>query len=320
MLSNRKLSSSKYYKSIPCALSKSLIVKYQKNKKCKRVNNLVLPICGDKGKQVKIVENGLRIPCIFKKDVIKAVFPKEVIGFIRQIEFFKRDKVWYMSYCYNVAIDYKKKNKTFIGVDRNSKGNVATVKTPDNFYFFGPDCSGINANWTNRRRKLQKKGAKKALTKLKRKQARRTKDINHKVSRQIVNLAIKHHSSIVLEDLGKIAKKGKAKRYVNKSQWSFYQLETFIKYKAILHGIEVIKVNPAYTSQICPNCGSINKPRGKKYICHCGFVGHRDIVAATNIQNRGVQDLSGNKSGLIDDPQTEQHIVGVKSESSGAVR
>lgn len=56
MLEDRTKSSSKYYKEIPCVLAKSLISKYQRNKKLKQVKNLVLPVCGDKGKQVKIVK------------------------------------------------------------------------------------------------------------------------------------------------------------------------------------------------------------------------------------------------------------------------
>lgn len=56
MLEDRTKSSSKYYKEIPCVLAKSLISKYQKNKRLKRIKNLVLPICGDKGKQAKIVD------------------------------------------------------------------------------------------------------------------------------------------------------------------------------------------------------------------------------------------------------------------------
>jgi len=49
--------------------------------------------------------------------------------------------------------------------------------------------------------------------------------------------------------LGKISKKGKAKRYVQKSQWSFYQLETFIKYKAnrgLLHINRLIQTEDTF--------------------------------------------------------------------------
>jgi len=60
-------------------------------------------------------------------------------------------------------------------------------------------------------------------------------------------------------------------------------LETFIKYKAFLLGIPVFFVNPAYTSQVCSRCGSINKPNGKNYRCSCSHFDHRDSNAVFNI-------------------------------------
>ena len=48
MLRNRDEASSKYYPELPSVISKSLIAKYQGNKKCKGVSNLIVPICGDK--------------------------------------------------------------------------------------------------------------------------------------------------------------------------------------------------------------------------------------------------------------------------------
>jgi len=289
MLEDRTKSSSKYYKEIPCVLSKSLISKYQRNKKLKKVKNFVLPVCGDKGKQVKCVEGGIRVPAFFKKSILPATFPKPISGFIRQVEFFKRNGKWFMSYSYNTPVLQEQEVRGFLGVDRNSVGNVAVCADVmiGKVRKFGPDTAGITKNFRNRRSNLQKKGAKNALTKIKRKQSRRIKDINHKVSRSIVDYAKLHRSALVLEDLGKISKKGKAKRYVQKSQWSFYQLETFIKYKAALLGIPIFFVNPAYTSQVCSRCGSINKPNGKHYKCSCGHFDHRDSNAAFNISANG---------------------------------
>ena len=322
MLQNRKESSSKYYKSIPCVVAKSLITKYQQNKKCKGIKSLTIPICGDKGKQVKIVEGGVRIPAIFKKEVIPVPFPKKIFGNIRQVEFFKRKRKWFMSYSYDVLKEKPINTNACIGVDRNSVGNVATVAVANNIVFLGPSSAGLSKNFRNRRAKLQKKGAKDALKKIKRKQSNRTKEINHKVSKEIVNLAKLHCSAIALENLGQISKKGKAKRYVQKSQWSFYQLETFIKYKAALLGVPLIFVNPAYTSQGCSECGSINKTQGKKYMCKtCGYVAHRDANASINIRKLGEQGLSRNNSGLIDDPLNEiGSMVDLKLESSGDAR
>ncbi len=60
MLYLRECSSSKYYPEIPCVVAKSLIVKYQRNPQCVTVSHIVLPICGDQGKQV--VTPSLEVP------------------------------------------------------------------------------------------------------------------------------------------------------------------------------------------------------------------------------------------------------------------
>jgi len=58
MLVRRELSSSKFYPEVPCVTAKSLVAKYQRNKRCRAVRNLVLPLCGDKGTQIKLEGNG----------------------------------------------------------------------------------------------------------------------------------------------------------------------------------------------------------------------------------------------------------------------
>lgn len=70
MLADSSRHSSKDYPSIPCVVAKSLINKYQRNWRCKSVTHLVLPICGDKGRQVKVVPEGFRVPAVFGKAVI----------------------------------------------------------------------------------------------------------------------------------------------------------------------------------------------------------------------------------------------------------
>jgi len=307
MLEDRTKTSSKFFKEIPCVLAKSLISKYQRNKKLKSIKNLVLPVCGDKGKQVKIEANGIRVPAFFKKQIIPCVFPKPIVGFIRQVEFFKRNKVWYMSYSYNVAKDTDIITNSCIGVDRNSVGNTATIANLETGKVkkLGVSTADTSREFRNRRAKLQRQNKKRALCQLSKKQARRTKDNNHKVSRSIVNYAKLHCKAIALEKLGKIAKNGKAKRYVQKSQWPFYQLETFIRYKASLLGIPVLEINPKNTSKMCSKCGQINNPNGKFFVCKkCGHVDHRDTNAAFNIAQLGNLALEqrGSSVGLNGNP------------------
>jgi putative transposase len=69
-----------------------------------------------------------------------------------------------------------------------------------------------------------------------------------------------------------------------KNAWPFYQLTTFITYKAQRLGIQVELVNPAYTSQTCPGCFRRNEADDRRYGCSaCGWTGHRDVVGAINI-------------------------------------
>jgi len=310
MLKDRTKSSTKYYKDMPSVVAKSLVVKYQKNKKCKSVCKMVLPICGDKGKQIKLDNNSIRIPCITKKESIPIHPLKPITGNIRSVEFWKRKSKWHMSYTYNTPVEIVETNG-FCGVDRNARDNVATIADPisGKVQRLGPDIMLWKNNLKNRKAKLQSRGVKNLLVKINRTQSNRTKDINHKVSKQIIDFAILHRKAIALEDLSKI-KSGKCGKFVKKSNWSYFQLEQFIKYKASLHGIPVVYINPAYTSKTCSRCGIINNVQGKKFSCiNCNHKDHRDANAAFNIAKFACTDVIDTNerelvSGRIDAPQT----------------
>ena len=90
----------------------------------------------------------------------------------------------------------------------------------------------------------------------------------------------------------KLSKKQVAARRKNNrslNSWSFYRLAKFIKYKAALAEILVIRVDPYKTSQRCPLCGSEHKAKDRRYVCECGFHAHRDLVGAINIANNALK-------------------------------
>ncbi len=312
MLSDRTKNSSKYWKTIPCIVSKSLISKYQRNHKCNSVKRLAIQICGDKGKQVKINGNRIRIPAIFKKEWID-IFPlKPIIGNIASVEILKRNGQWFLYYSYHAP---KNTLQTIgvIGIDRNARGNIATVCDiqTGKVIKLGPDIKGWKDNLKNRKKKLQRKGSNVLLKKINRKQSNRTKDINHKVSRQIVNYATKHCRAIVLENLKHIKESKKCGRYVKKSNWSYYQLEQFLKYKAALRSIPIYYIDPFNTSKKCSRCGAINDIDGKKFVCSkCGHKDHRDSNAGFNIGQTYLNGITGNQrmfpAGCIDAAQTSK--------------
>jgi putative transposase len=323
MLKDRTKSSSKDWPELKCVVSKGLIAKYQKNKKCKNINNLSIVICGDKGKQVKLERNGIRVPALFQKNIIPIIFPWNFLGYIRQVEFLKKDGQWLVSICCDTKCESRIKVTGVVGVDRNSVNNIAVMADIQTGKVFklGIDPAGTKKCYRGRRGNLQRAKKFRLLTKIKHKQSFRMTYENHKASRTVVDYAASHRRAVVLEDLSNVRSKGsRIRRYSEKNQWAYYQLETFIKYKAALRGVPIIYVNPAYTSQACSRCGSIHKPSGKRYNClACGHQEHRDSNAAFNIARLGAgvvrasggDVLSAASSGLNGDPYAGNEVCNV---------
>lgn len=73
----------------------------------------------------------------------------------------------------------------------------------------------------------------------------------------------------------------------------WYQFEHLLTYKIAQRGGELRKVNPAYTSQTCHECGTIDKTSRKNqaaFNCgHCGHAANADTNAARNILKAGTQ-------------------------------
>src|SRR5437016_8219986 len=132
MLARRMESSSKYYKELPCVIAKSLIAKYQKNKKCKQVSNLVLPVCGDKGKQIKLEDGGVRIPALFKKEVLPVLCLRLPVGFVRSAEFFERSGVGYDAISYNAKAEGQFTVTRTFSLGGTSMGRRTTVSDTKN--------------------------------------------------------------------------------------------------------------------------------------------------------------------------------------------
>jgi len=143
---------------------------------------------------------------------------------------------------------------------------------------------------------LQARGslsAKRHLRKLAGRQRRFQKDINHTISKRLVETAQRTNRAIALEDLTGIRARTRARgadQRARHSNWSFAQLRQFIDYKARLAGIPVVLVDPKYTSQQCAVCGHIEKANRRsqaEFLClSCGHTAHADVNAAKNIALR----------------------------------
>lgn len=177
-----------------------------------------------------------------------------------------------------------------MGVDLGIKCPAVSYCSDGSVRFYGNGRKNkyIRRHYKYLRRKLGKAKKPDAIKRINDKEQRIMKDIDHKLSHDIVATAVAHNSKIIkLEQLQNIRSTTRTSRKNNPSlqTWSFYRLVKFIEYKARLAGIKVEYVNPAYTSQKCPVCGSVHHAYDRNYTCSCGFHIHRDLLGAMNICN-----------------------------------
>lgn len=135
------------------------------------------------------------------------------------------------------------------------------------------------------RRSLQSNGsksAKRTLVRVSGRERRFVSDVNHQISKQIVKDAKESKQRIVLEDLNGIRENGKAQSV---HQWSFAQLQFQIDYKAKRAGVEVVYIEPRYTSQTCSRCLHIgSRPNQSSFRCYnCGLRMNADLNGAISI-------------------------------------
>jgi putative transposase len=160
-----------------------------------------------------------------------------------------------------------------------------------------------NVRYRNRRLcgKLQSNGSRRCRRKLKQlsgREARFATNINHCISKQIVAKAKGTGRGIAVEELTGIRARVSARRKQRAvlHSWSFFQLRSFLAYKARLAGVLLVAVDPRNTSRECAECGHTSKDNRKtqaQFVCGaCGHRSHADINAARNIQCRAIRKLA----------------------------
>lgn len=129
----------------------------------------------------------------------------------------------------------------------------------------------------------------KVLQRLYLKVSRVRKDFLHKQSRSLAN----NYSTIIREDLqiSKMVKGSKLAKHILDCSWgTFFAM---LEYKT-----NVVKINPAYSSQECSNCGHTCKENRKTqslFECvSCNFSMNADDQACINILQRGQSLMEAN--------------------------
>ncbi|WP_073950813.1 RNA-guided endonuclease InsQ/TnpB family protein [Streptomyces kebangsaanensis] len=204
-----------------------------------------------------------------------------------------RDGMWFLNAtCEVPEAEPNTDPVDFLGIDL---GIVNIATTSDGEIMVGRGLNRIRARERGLRAKLQKKNtpsAKRRLKKRRRKEARRARDINHKIAKHVVAEAERTGRGIALEDLTGIRERVRLRKpqRATHSSWAFAQLGAFIAYKARRAGVPVVYVDPAYTSRTCAECGHLdraNRVSHAWFACRsCGFVDHADRNGSRNIRAR----------------------------------
>ena len=276
---------------------------YKKFKKKHKKSILKKPICIWNNQNYKVLDNAISIPVFVngrrERVIVKALisdYQRKFLGCkLGALRIVKKGDKLYAEFSVEVPEKALRISGQIMGIDLGLKNPAVVVTEKGEVLFVG---NGRLIKFMRRRFALERVelGNAKQLNVMRRnrdKEARWMKDLDHKISRLIIDFAKRHNVSVIrmecLENIRNTARTSR-KNAKNLHRWSFHRLMMYIKYKAKLEGIKLELVDPRYTTKRCPSCGKINYPKDRQYRCICGFRSHRDIVGARNIINATVVD------------------------------
>jgi IS605 OrfB family transposase len=237
---------------------------------------------------INTVQGRLHIPFLCAAEHKELLFGKR-----GQADLLLRDGAFYLSVAVRVPEAEAFTPCGVIGVDlgivnvaTDSEGNVHT----------GEPVKRVRRRYRRLRRLLQPKktrSARKHLQKARRRESRFVKNENHRISKELVQLALDRQKALGLENLTGIRGRGNGFNRAFRTElnaWAFNQLKLFIGYKAKRAGVTVIEVDPRYSSQTCSKCGHCeraNRKSQESFCCQCcGFQANADFNASLNLKAR----------------------------------
>ena len=196
------------------------------------------------------------------------------------------------------------KDKQILGVDVNTKHNI--------FALSNYETQKIDNNLVNKivkeKKKLKEIQSQRDKLKLPKEYSKRQRRIQDKINKQVeylqnyaCHLLLKNHknSILVMENLEKNLKKCKINNTQYEEELNYNDLFSLLKIYSMKdtvirmsgnYNVNVVLVNPDFTSQTCPKCGYISKKNRKSqetFCCEkCNHKNNADINAAKNIKGR----------------------------------
>jgi putative transposase len=204
----------------------------------------------------------------------------------KEAELVCRGNRWFLHLVVDLPDVVLRESGPILGVDCG-ENNLATTSTGT--IHGGGKLRHERDKFLARRRKLQSNGspaAKRCLKRISGREKRHVRETNHRVSKAIVQEALAGGAAkIAMEDLTNIRKRIRAGKRMRTRlhRWSFSELQEQIAYKAEASGLQVVYVNPAYTSLTCSHCDNLGFRKKHRFFCpSCGSYQHSDRNAAIN--------------------------------------
>lgn len=202
----------------------------------------------------------------------------------------------------NISDNYE--GKQILGVDVNTKHNI--------FALSNHEIQEIDKKLVKKivreKKKLKKIQSQRNKLKLPKKYSKRQKRIQDKINKQVeylqnyacYKLLSTHENSIlVMENLERNLKKCKINNNQYEEELNYNDLFSLLRIYSMKdtvirmsgnYNVNVVLVNPDFTSQMCPKCGHISKNNRKSqetfYCEKCNHKNNADINAAKNIKGR----------------------------------
>ncbi len=224
---------------------------------------------------------------------VKIKLSRQIIGKVKTCQIKKEIDKWFVIFTVETAAKPLPKTSKQVGIDAGIE-NFATLSDGtqiDNWKYYEQCQKRLRrAQRSVSRKKKGGQNRKKAVLKLRQihnQIKNRRADFQHKLSTHLV----KEFDLIVIEKLSILGlSRGILSKQVHDASWSsFFNM---LDYKAENAGRQLIKINPAFTSQTCI-CGHREKKSlsQRQHNClECGYSNHRDIVSAQIILSFGLRD------------------------------
>lgn len=248
--------------------------------------------------------------CDSSRSIIRRCIDGEYRVCTSQINYDNRKRMWELALSYDFsAKDHGLNPKRILGIDLGvAIPIVAAISGEQKRWFFnGNEIQSFRAKTEAMRRNISKSRVQsgdgsvghgrdarmKPLDRIGHRIANFRDTKNNAWSREIVDIAVKNGcGTIQMEDLTGITS-GKQPRFLK--AWTYYDLQQKIRYKAQANGIDVVVINPQYTSQRCSKCGCIhaeNRKSQSEFVCiECGYSENADYNAAKNIATENIEKI-----------------------------